>query len=304
MAYPLPKVEGVSHRFVEVDGRRFHCALAGGGSPIVLLHGFPQHWYCWRYVIDGLAERHRVVALDLRGFGWSDIAWEGFDKETMASDVAGVIEGLDLDRVSIVGHDWGAWVGYLLALQRPELVERLVALSMPPPFIRPGPRIVTGIVRGHQFVMASPLAGAVLHKRRYMDRLLGRWSLQSENLPDSVRTLYQRDIRASTRVRAAMLLHRTWLTRELIPVLAGRYRAQVLETPTLVIHGEDDPVTPPRLFRSHRGFARSLEVETVPGAGHMLPEEHPGLVIKRVLEFVDGLAQVEAKRVPSRQQLR
>ena len=58
-------------------------------------------------MIPGLAQRHRVLAMDLRGFGWTDIAWEGFEKETMADDVANVIAALELDRVRIVGHDWG-----------------------------------------------------------------------------------------------------------------------------------------------------------------------------------------------------
>jgi len=66
-------VEGVSHRWVRARGLDFHVAEAGSGDDVVLcLYGWPQHWYEWRYLLPALADRHRVLALDLRGFGWSD----------------------------------------------------------------------------------------------------------------------------------------------------------------------------------------------------------------------------------------
>jgi pimeloyl-ACP methyl ester carboxylesterase len=94
----MPQVAGVRHRFVPAGGLNFHVAEAGEGEPVLLLHGWPQHWYAWRLVIPALAERYRVLAVDLRGFGWSDIAWEGFEKENMADDVANVMAALEVDR--------------------------------------------------------------------------------------------------------------------------------------------------------------------------------------------------------------
>ncbi|HEX5375339.1 MAG TPA: alpha/beta fold hydrolase, partial [Solirubrobacterales bacterium] len=84
----LPVVEGVTHRWVEARGLRFHVAEAGSGDdPVLLLHGWPQHWYEWRELMPALADRHRVVAMDLRGFGWSDAPRRGYEKENLASDV-------------------------------------------------------------------------------------------------------------------------------------------------------------------------------------------------------------------------
>src|SRR4051794_33022829 len=82
MARPFPEVEGVEHRYVDAGGLRMHVAEAGPqGEPIMLLHGWPQHWYLWRDVIPPLAEEYRVIAPDLRGFGWSDAPPDGYDKE-------------------------------------------------------------------------------------------------------------------------------------------------------------------------------------------------------------------------------
>src|ERR1051326_5683167 len=93
----MPIVEGVSHRWVQARGLRFHVAEAGAGDDVVLLlHGWPQHWYEWRHLMPALAAdgRRKVLAMDLRGFGWSDAPRRGYEKENLARGaVAGMREG-------------------------------------------------------------------------------------------------------------------------------------------------------------------------------------------------------------------
>ncbi|MDQ3572742.1 MAG: alpha/beta hydrolase [Actinomycetota bacterium] len=289
MAHEMPQVDGVSHRFLNVDGFGFHIAEAGEGDPVILLHGWPQHWYCWRLVMPILAEHYHVIAVDLRGFGWTDIAWEGLDKESMAADIANVLAELDIDRARFVGHDWGGWIGFLLALRRPELVERLVALSIPPPFSKAGLRTLVVAPRfRYQLALASPLAIRRMRRPGYVSRIVKRWSRDRTNLGKDVRRLYARDLRASTRARATMLLYRTFWRKEIAPVLAGRYRKQELTVPCLVLHGEKDPVLPPLAYAGSEADHRNLTVEQVPEVGHMLPEERPELVARRALEFFAG----------------
>lgn len=288
----MPQVGGVEHRWVRVGDRSFHVAEAGEGDPVLLLHGWPQHWYCWRLVIPKLAESHRVIAIDLRGFGWSDIAWEGFEKENLADDVAGILGELGIERVKLVGHDWGGWLGYLLAIRRPDLLERLVVLSMPPPFLRPRARFLATLPRlRHQLALASPFAIRLISKRRYVARTTRRWAADRTNVKRDVQKLYDRDMRATTRARAAMLLYRTFLMRELGGVLAGRYRGERIEVPTLILHGDRDPILPGVFYEGHDRYFDQLRVESVPGAGHLLPEERPDQVAERALEFFAAAAE-------------
>jgi len=290
----MPQVDGVRHRFQAAGGLNFHVAEAGEGEPVLLLHGWPQHWYCWRLVIPELAQRYRVLAMDLRGFGWSDIAWEGLDKETMADDVANVLGSLEIDRARIVGHDWGGWIGYLLALRRPELVERLVALSIPPPFAKPSLRGAWNARRlAYQVPIASPLGPRLMRRPSFVARKVRRWSENREHLRNDVQRLYGRDLRASTRARAASLLYRTFLLHEARPVLAGRYRKQRLTVPTLVLHGKRDPVVPPVFFQGHADYADDMTIEAIPKIGHFLPEEAPDVVTERVVAFFEAGAPVE-----------
>ena len=142
----MPHLDGVDHRWIEVDGVRIHVAEAGvghPGPPIVLIHGWPQHWWCWHRVIPLLAERHHVVALDSRGAGWSDAPAPGgdaYDKRVIADELAAVIGELGLDRPLVVGHDWGAWLSILIGGRHPDLTRGVVATAMDKP-AGPDPRL-------------------------------------------------------------------------------------------------------------------------------------------------------------------
>ena len=83
----FPHVAGVEHRFLDAGGLRMHLAEAGEGRPIVMLHGWPQHWYLWRRLIPLLAPQARLLCPDLRGFGWTEAPRRGYNRETMAEDV-------------------------------------------------------------------------------------------------------------------------------------------------------------------------------------------------------------------------
>ena len=291
MARKLPQLKGVKHRFEVLDGMRTHVAMSGHGDPVVLLHGFPQHWYAWRSVMPLLADRYRVLAPDMRGFGWTDIAWKGFEKENLADDVIRLLDAMELDRVRVVGHDWGGWIGFLLALKHPDRIERLVALNVPPPWPRATPRNLLA-ARGlwYQAVLATPFLGQKLLEKdpTLVRRMMRRWSASGSAWTREDFRIFSRELRAPTRSRAAMLLYRSFLLRELFPVLRGRYDPASLRVPSLLLYGGKDGVVPARWI--HAGADRSdrLEVEKVSGAGHFLPEEKPKVVAKRVLAFFDG----------------
>ncbi|WP_328309257.1 alpha/beta fold hydrolase [Streptomyces sp. NBC_00442] len=109
---PMPHLEGATHRQVRVRGVRLHLAEFGSGDPVVLLHGFPQHWYAWRHVVPLLADGHRLICVDLRGFGWSEQSRTGYDTESLAADVLALLDELGLEQAVIVAHSWGAGVGF------------------------------------------------------------------------------------------------------------------------------------------------------------------------------------------------
>jgi len=116
------------------DGLRLHYRRQGRGRALVLLHGFPQTSHQWRKVVPALAERFTVVAPDLRGYGDSDRPAGGYDKRTMAADVADLIQALGLAPVGLVGHDRGGRVAHRFALDHPALLTHLVLLDIAPTY--------------------------------------------------------------------------------------------------------------------------------------------------------------------------
>src|SRR3954471_5183685 len=119
----IPDVPGVAHSYPVVNGVRFHVAEAGEGPPLVLLHGWPQHWWSWHRVIGPLSERHRVICPDIRGMGWSDLATRGYDLRTLSHGQLGLLDALGLERVCLVGHDWGFLIGYAACFAAPRRFE-------------------------------------------------------------------------------------------------------------------------------------------------------------------------------------
>jgi pimeloyl-ACP methyl ester carboxylesterase len=120
-------------RRVDGDGIGLAVRDEGEGTPVLLLHGFPDSARLWRHQVPALvAAGHRVIAPDLRGFGGSDRpeAVEDYALGRSVADMLAVLDGAGIDRARVVGHDWGAAVAWALATFAPERVERLVAMSV------------------------------------------------------------------------------------------------------------------------------------------------------------------------------
>ncbi|MEH0547473.1 alpha/beta fold hydrolase [Streptomyces sp. B21-105] len=133
---PLPNAEGAEHRWVDVRGIRLHVAEYGTGAAVLLLHGFPQHWFAWHRVAALSAAGPRLICPDLRGLGWSEQTRRGYDIDSLSEDMLALLDALGLDRVGLVGHDWGAHVGFRLCLRAPERFSGFLALNMAHPWTR------------------------------------------------------------------------------------------------------------------------------------------------------------------------
>jgi pimeloyl-ACP methyl ester carboxylesterase len=127
---------------VDAGAGRLHAVVGGDGPPVLLICGWPQTWYAWRLVMPALARHHRVVAVDPRGVGGSDKSPGGYDTGTLASDMVAVMAALGHDRFSVVGHDVGLWIGYAIAADHPDRVERLAVAEAVLPGVSPSPPIL------------------------------------------------------------------------------------------------------------------------------------------------------------------
>lgn len=271
MAAP-PDLPGVRHEYLDAGGLRTHVALAGaqGAPPILLVHGWPQHWWAWRRVIPALAERHRVIVPDLRGHGWTQAPGTGYAKEQLATDLLALLDALAVERVTWIGHDWGGWVGQLAALRAPERIERLLVLCVPHLWVPTHPRQLA--LLGYQGPVSLPVAG------RRMARRMIRPILQAGRGHDPLTGDDLELFAQHVPPKVTVAMYRTFLTREVLPIVRGRYARSRLEVPATVMVGARDLVTRGVAAGPVRGQPR-LEVEVIDGVAHWVPEQRPDVVI-------------------------
>lgn len=283
----LPHLAGVRHSYVDVPGYRAHVAEAGDpdADPVVLLHGWPQHWWCWRNVIPPLAERYRVIAPDLRGHGWSDAPAGGYGKEQLAADLIAVMDALGVDRVKLIGHDWGGMAGFLACIRHPERFDRFLALGIAPPFPSGDPKQLLGLWRlYYQVPLTAPILAPLLVSRPDVIALVLRGGTRAPG------ALSRADIDSYARAMAerphvTLGVYRTLLTRELLAITRGRWAGR-LTVPTRLLLGEHEPVaSADRVLPAAKRYADDMRVHELPGVGHFTPEEAPEAVVERALAF-------------------
>lgn len=281
----MPEVPGVSHRHVAVNGFRMHVAEAGEGEPLVLLHGWPQHWYEWRAIIGPLAESRRVICPDLRGFGWSEAPGHGYSPPVFAEDLLALMDAEGIDSFDMAGHDWGGYTGFLIALEHPQRLRRLLALNILPPFTPASGKAVGSFWRfWYQWAVASPVAGPLAAQSiGYGFRPLAR-RLGAGAWDDETHRLFMEQFRERERAKATSGLYRS-AQREIFSALRGRWRSAHLTVPTRIVFGTDDRVLDYRLLEGIERFGDDLEVELVEGAGHLIVDERPELIAERARSF-------------------
>ena len=276
----LPVVPGVSHRTVDVGGLSVHVAEAGQGEPLVLLHGWPQHWYCWHRVVPLLADRYRLVMPDLRGHGWTDAPASGYDKEQLATDLLGLLDALELPRVGLVGHDWGAWTGFLACLRAPERFRAFLALGIVHPFQRPSAaKALQGWRMAYQVPLSTPVLGQAL--LRSSPHVVSQLVKAGSRRPVEDTRTYGEVLQEPARARASVQLYRTFLTQESPRVAMGRYADARLTVRTRLVNGAGDLVSSPALLEGWQRNADDMTVEVLDGVGHFVPEEAPEVVADR-----------------------
>jgi len=289
MAVALPFVEGIAHRDVLARGVRFHVAEGGPADapPVVMLHGWPQHWFMWRHVVPLLIADHRLILPDLRGLGWSDAPRTGYRKDELARDVLAVLDELGVERFELVGHDWGAFAGFHLCYAAPERVGHYLACSIPhlwPPAERPSLRRLATL--WYQVVLATPGLGAGLMRdgratRKVFEVARAHGEYTEEELAAFVDVLRQPGPASAT-----SQYYRTFLLHELRPVVEGEFKQRTLTTPTHMLWGRRDAILRgAHASGQHEPYAPNLTIEWVEGTGHFLPEERPELVAERAREL-------------------
>lgn len=274
-----------------VNGLRFHYRRAGDGPGLVLLHGWPQTSACWRKVLPELARTHTVIAPDMRGYGNTDRPTGGYDKRTMAADVAALVDHLGFDSVTVVGHDRGARVAHRWGLDRPDQIERLALLDIVP--TREMWRrwdTTTATAYWHWTFHLQPdlperLAGADV--AGYLGYFFEHWTVNRHGLDAAAVDEYVRAFSAPGALRAGFDDYRA------APVDAEHDDADAdagrkLTMPVLALWGSAGLPARLPVLDIWRCYAEDVTGAEIADCGHFLPEERPEEVLEHLRAFLGG----------------
>lgn len=279
---------GVVERRIDVGGVVLNVAVAGSGSPVLLLHGFPDSWHLWRHQITALAAAgHRVVAPDLRGFGASDRppGVAAYAVSELLADVVGLLDALDIRQTAVVGHDWGAVLAWLLTMEQPERVSRLVAVSVGHPAARSDAGLAQQLRGLYIPVFLVPgVAERLLPLGNWLFLRRGAWRGAAPG-PDLRRQVD--DLSRPGALVAAL----SWYRANIGPgrVRSARAQRRRVGCPTMGVWSSGDPaLTESQMTGSARCVDGPFRYECILGAGHWVPVEAPTELARLLVSFLDG----------------
>lgn len=281
---------GFSHHYGIVDGVRLHYVTGGDplGEKLVLLAGFPESWYSWRKVMPALAERYWIIAPDLPGQGDSDKPLEGYDTQSLATAVHGLLQQLDVTDYYLAAHDVGAWVAYPYAALYGDEIKKMAILdagipgiTLPDALPHAGDRSWRTWHFAFHAIPDLPEEMIAGKERVYLDWFLRRKTaapdaFSEEDINEYLRTFTQRGA-----VRAGLAYYRAL-------GLSARQNAHFktlgkLKTPVLAISAEQGSIAD--MATPLRPYFENVEGTMIEKSGHFLQEEQPEAIVETFMKF-------------------
>jgi haloacetate dehalogenase len=288
-----PAIPGFRYEQVPVaDGVSLNAAIGGSGSPVVLLHGFPQTHLMWRHVAADLAVEHTVVCPDLRGYGASDKPAETdggtYAKRTLAADVVALARALGHERFALAGHDRGALVAFRAGLDHPEAITHLACLDVLPTLdmweVLHG---TTAAVGFHLYLMAQPpgLPEQMIaaSSDAFFGHFLDAWTNDAEAIPADVRAAYLDACRGA--VPSIVADYRASAGIDVEHDQADRAAGTRLQMPLAVLQQDWGAALGYDAAGLWKAWATDLRHITV-SCGHFMAEEAPGQIAGALRELL------------------
>ncbi|MBV9231650.1 MAG: alpha/beta hydrolase [Chloroflexi bacterium] len=286
----MTTAETWQHRHIITNGIRMHYVTQGEGPLVVLLHGFPEFWYSWRYQVPFLAEQgYTVVAPDLRGYNDTDKPRTGYQISNLLRDIVGLIHGLGQEKAVIVGHDWGGALAWQFAMRYPQRTERLIGLNAPPPwtFVRELRTFKQFRKSWYIFFFQLPWLPEYALTRNHAEAigtLFQGTAVQKAAFPHDVLERY-RDAMSKPGVMTAALNYYRATFRRLGNTRGGSLDTKVT-APTLLIWGEQDVALNIEMTYGLEQWVPNIQIQRVPDSGHWVQQEKPNLVNELIRKFL------------------
>ncbi|MGB6299179.1 MAG: alpha/beta hydrolase [Rivularia sp. (in: cyanobacteria)] len=281
-------METWQHDYITTNGVKLHYVTQGSGPLMLMLHGFPEFWYSWRYQIPEFAKNFKVVAPDLRGYNDSDKPQEqsAYVMTELVKDVEGIISGLGYEKCVLVGHDWGGGIAWNFAYAYPQMVERLIVMNHPHyAKFSEGFRTPQQLLRSwYVFLFQLPVIPELyvqfqdyqFIENAFKGMAIDKSAFSKEDIDAYKNAAAKRGALTATinyyrNVFSSQMLNKNW---------------SVLEVPTLMIWGEEDTALGKELTYGTEAYVKDFQIKYIPNCSHWVQQEQPELVNQYMREFL------------------
>jgi haloacetate dehalogenase len=288
---------GFASHWIPTPAGKTFARSAGDGPPVVLIHGFPQSHVMWHRVAPALSKRFQVIAIDLRGYGWSSAprAEPGhatYSKRMMGEDVIAVIEHFGHVRAHVAGHDRGGRVAYRLALDHPGRIHKLAVLDIVPT------REMWGLIEAPGSMLAphwrglarpAPIPENEISQRPadLIDKVMAGWTATKDlkGFDPSALTAYRTFVQDPSRIAALCEDYRAGATLDRAADDADLAAGRTITAPLLALWGDAGlPAASPDPLALWRPYSPGVTGQAIRG-GHFLPEENPADTLAALSAF-------------------
>ncbi|BAY07191.1 alpha/beta fold hydrolase [Calothrix sp. NIES-2098] len=277
-----------TQEYITTNGVKLHYVTQGEGPLMLMLHGFPEFWYSWRYQIPEFAKYFKVVALDLRGYNDSDKPKKksAYVMDEFIKDIEGVIKGLGYDKCVVVGHDWGGAIAWNFAYAHPEMLEQLIILNLPHPAkFSQGLRTPQQLMRSsYIFFFQLPwLPELFIKSSNYaaVEKALKGMAVDKNTFTQLDIDTYKNAAAKNGALTAMLNYYRNVFQQRIFKTNWG-----ILEVPTLMIWGEDDTALGKELTYGTEAYVKNFQIKYISKCSHWVQQEKPDLVNQYMQDFL------------------
>jgi pimeloyl-ACP methyl ester carboxylesterase len=275
------------HRTLTVGDIDIHVVELGQGEPVVLVHGFPQHWWMWRQLMRDLAANgYRAIAYDQRGMGGTTISAAGYDKRNLAKDLAGLLDAMGIEKAAVVGYDHGGGTALAFAFEYAARVTKLGMIE----YVPPGYGYEYGMQPQRNWqswqlafftqpdIAVQFIAGK---ERELLAWYFWHWSANPDAIDQADFEVYVRQLQKPGALRGGFShFASVFDDMEIFKSYAGRK----VEMPVLALGGERGAGG--FMVQGMQQLANNVVGGVVPNAGHWIADEQPTALASRLLEFL------------------
>ncbi|OBZ92098.1 hydrolase [Pararhizobium polonicum] len=278
-----------SHK-VQANGIALHAVIGGEGPPLLLLGGWPQNWFAWRYLMLPLSRDFTVIAVDPRGVGLSEKPSEGYDPDTLSADMFALMDSLGHETFSMVGHDVGLWIGYVMAADRPDRIERIALGEAIVPGLSPSPPLLSDDRGTSDFLWHFNFNRALGVNERLVE---GRediyfgYQFDTKSGSAAAYPAYGKEFYIETLRRVPGALKASFDYYRAIDDSIPQYRRRKekkIEIPVLAFSGALACGT--MVENELRSVANHVESVIIPDCGHYPAEEQPAALLEALQRFL------------------